>query len=53
MTPIDRDSLLRQIAVRMKWHGKLDADEVIQMIRQAPRVGDEDDNERDVKQQYR
>lgn len=40
--PIDRRSLLRQIAVRIKWWGELDADEIIQMIKQAPKVGSED-----------
>lgn len=41
--PIDRRSLLRQIAVRIKWWGELDADEIIQMIKQAPKVGSEDE----------
>lgn len=40
--PIDRRSLLRQIAVRIKWWGELDADEIIQMIKQAPKVGSEE-----------
>ena len=50
--PIDRRSLLRQIAIRIKWWGELDADEIIQMIKQAPKVGSEDDNKRDVKQHH-
>lgn len=41
--PIDRRSLLRQIAIRIKWWGELDADEIIQMIKQAPKVGSEDE----------
>lgn len=40
--PIDRRSLLRQIAIRIKWWGELDADEIIQMIKQAPKVGSEE-----------
>lgn len=40
--PIDRRSLLRQIAIRIKWWGELDADEIIQMIKQAPKAGSED-----------
>lgn len=40
---IDRRSLLRQIAGRIKWWGELDADEIIQMIKQAPKVGSEDE----------
>lgn len=46
--PIDRRSLLRQIAVRIKWWGELDADEIIQMIKQAPKVGSEEPDERMV-----
>lgn len=36
MRPVDADSILRIIRIRLKWHKELDIDEVIEIIREAP-----------------
>lgn len=38
MRPIDADSLLRLIKIRLKWHKDLDIEDIIEMIREAPTV---------------
>lgn len=38
MTLIDRDSLLRLIEIRRKWHEELDVDEILELIREAPEI---------------
>lgn len=36
MRPVDADSILRLIRIRLKWHKELDVDEVIDIIKDAP-----------------
>ena len=38
MRPIDGDSLVRLIKIRLKWHKDLTIEEVIDMIKEAPTI---------------